>query len=987
MNNYLHLPVAFTRGQPISSKGSHESNIETEKNLNIDPESAWNSGYLSMSHNSNYLRSRVCPPSELGTEHITDALFLIFLQGDIPRDHEEQLKIIQICIDKNFPTSLAWFLTKTEMTEFTFRSQASPNNLRTLAIALRYTGPAVKSLIIDLPFLGYADFEFVPYHLQNSTSLKKIDFLKTEMEMETFTMAHNIRGVNGDIDIKGGTMAMEPLFNSTQDNLPAAVFNFDLIELLSRVQLKTHVRNAISAVEKAREIEIKNLSKVRAPDISPFSDDVQKALKQLFRKAYETPYFMMHTAFSINMPHIFSSGSLMSGARLERLPGTDHYPGVDCPEDYENNAHYMVFASMGTNADSLMPPSAFEQAEMNGNDYASLIMNVDLFMQCNRSLRKYMMVKSCDWGEPREQVISIPNTAIKITRLKMESQNGPITPDARIWYKYENKQNGYTEEYTLPVQADMVTGLNYRQLIPMLFVQHLKQIRPAEQETIFRIIKGKESSGEDQQNTVKGILDAFHMMEISIPASLPLRLDYVDSLKYKGRLFDFHAVRNAAQAGRLNEIVAFMKQAADLPEGRAPDWMVEGVHGIAMKNWLTERAKYGSAQQADRFLAILDFIEPRYQENRIRRQSKYKPVYTSLDLLKESDGLTALAVAPSTVNLLVSQLRKKQESVKSYLTGHKEIALEAVKYLKETFGSIKSISSYGLQSTLKSKAIESSAFHVLVQSKDRIKALLYLAAATETLIAEIFGKIDLEVFKARNSSTELSIIGHISGIKRRGAQSQVNQSLLSDLLFNVPGLSLFVVGNSAPSNSMSGFQPREIVNAAYGYRLFFSALRDVLREENLIGAPITPGEQLLLERYESDKWGNYQERFRSLARMSEGKTIDDRDDEDEFHKNAGIVIRDQWVLDADYAHRNLDPRHLRAILAGNYGKAKSAFDELIETIAANPEADENHRTTAIQLFHRMKLLEFEFYKEQLINDVKLGFDDYARNVADSVKLQ
>lgn len=92
-------------------------------------------------------------------------------------------------------------------------------------------------------------------------------------------------------------------------------------------------------------------------------------------------------------------------------------------------------------------------------------------------------------------------------------------------------------------------------------------------------------------------------------------------------------------------------------------------------------------------------------------------------------------------------------------------------------------------------------------------------------------------------------------------------------------------------------------------------------------------------------------------------------------------------MDPEYAHFNLDPRHLKAILSGNYGKALPAFDALIEAIAANPEEDENHRITATQLFHRMKLLEFEFYKDQLINQVESGFDDYAGNVLASMNAE
>lgn len=177
---------------------------------------------------------------------------------------------------------------------------------------------------------------------------------------------------------------------------------------------------------------------------------------------------------------------------------------------------------MGTDAKSLTSPSAFEREQTGGNDCALLTMNVDLFMQCNRSLRKYIIVKSCDWGEPKLQVISIPGTLIEITPLKMESQNGSIMPDARVSYRYENKKTGKIEEYTLPVHDELVTGANYRQLVPLLFVHHLHQLSLAEQDAVFGIIKGEKSNVEDRDKVAQGILDAFNIMEISIPASLPL---------------------------------------------------------------------------------------------------------------------------------------------------------------------------------------------------------------------------------------------------------------------------------------------------------------------------------------------------------------------------------------------------------------------------------------------------------------------------------
>jgi hypothetical protein len=80
---------------------------------------------------------------------------------------------------------------------------------------------------------------------------------------------------------------------------------------------------------------------------------------------------------------------------------------------------------------------------------------------------------------------------------------------------------------------------------------------------------------------------------------------------------------------------------------------------------------------------------------------------------------------------------------------------------------------------------------------------------------------------------------------------------LSDLIFNVPGSSLFVPCNGMPDNETNPFSPEDVVKAAYDHRLLFSALRSALREENLIDIPPITGEQLLHERYAPGKWGSY----------------------------------------------------------------------------------------------------------------------------------
>ncbi|WP_235887830.1 hypothetical protein, partial [Neobacillus paridis] len=97
---------------------------------------------------------------------------------------------------------------------------------------------------------------------------------------------------------------------SMEKTLSAAIFSPKMGEATSRAQLKIQQKKAISAIEDTRGIKMENLSKVRVPDISEFSQAVQKALKSFFQIAYEIPYFMLHTTFSLNMSKILSIGSL-----------------------------------------------------------------------------------------------------------------------------------------------------------------------------------------------------------------------------------------------------------------------------------------------------------------------------------------------------------------------------------------------------------------------------------------------------------------------------------------------------------------------------------------------------------------------------------------------------------------------------------------------------------------------------------------------------
>jgi hypothetical protein len=139
MNLFKNFPRLLWR-EPIPCSDNHEKDITTEGSLKSGTGSSSTSSLPARQGTAEYLRSQARPPFENGTSEITNALFLAFLQGEIPTDREQQDEIAQICIDQGFPSSLAWLFAKTGMSEFTHRFANHFDHIYTIASALEYSG-------------------------------------------------------------------------------------------------------------------------------------------------------------------------------------------------------------------------------------------------------------------------------------------------------------------------------------------------------------------------------------------------------------------------------------------------------------------------------------------------------------------------------------------------------------------------------------------------------------------------------------------------------------------------------------------------------------------------------------------------------------------------------------------------------------------------------------------------------------------------------
>lgn len=794
--------------------------------------------------------------------------------------------------------------------------------------------------------------------------------------------------------------------------IPAHLLETEAEKRVASIQLFAQATKALEAIEAKRNLDFQKISEIRLPRLSGFSKVVRDALLDFFETAYAAPYVMAHTTSPASFPLIVKNGALLSKARLETLyPEVKTY-GMHDHSDSANNEHYLVFAAMGTNPARLMPPSLFGKQPVHDNiDFPSIFLNIEAWHRYNPTSQNALIVKGYDWRESTQQVIFIEGTGISITRMAISARSGKVGASATLRFAYENTDTGTRIEYDLFMLDEIARGNNYRQLIPNLLVQHLRKLPESEQKALLGGLIAAKQDKTLQQQASRTILEAFSTLEASIAGSLPLRLDYVDTLIDDGQALALNSLRNAVRAGSWNEVRKFMEQTwPAFQTSEIPHWIIVGLHDIAMEHWRragepaarntsqssTSTSTTASPEQtpADCYLAILDLVEPSYQQAMRAHTDGIDPAWTARDVMRRLDALNERSVSPSQVNQLVHHLKQDQPALRLYLTYRQESAKQSVKAFRALFSAIYNVSDIGLQSSLKTKVIATPEFREFVSKPEQVKVLLYLAAASPALVQETIGEQNPLFFESINSFTQTaSLLGLLTGV-RLGDSSPVNASILADLLFNVPPTALFVPANGDQRD------PDEVANhvlAADTCHLFYGALREQFREAKLHAAAQTPGERLLQERYDPRHWGEYEKRFAALAQLAEGKWLDD--------PGAGstgsgadpvALIESLAVLQPSFVHYHLDARHLQAILGSDYGRAKSTIECLIGIVAASPSENEKYEITASQLFHRMKLLEFEFYKETMIGQATgtapntaafAAWDAYAAGIIKTIELQ
>lgn len=190
---------------------SDNSNSNVQTGGRLEPNS--NRSSSPGPHSAEYLFNLALPPKEEGTDSVTDPLMQRFFQGEIPDESEHQIKIAEHCMQYGFPSALAWLFAKTKMTELTCGSKLGNLAPQTLVTALSYRGLSITSLVIERPSMSGCEFEDLTY-LKHNDSLKKLDFSTSAMGPALFSFRDQIKGLNGQIVVTGGSPELANLASS-----------------------------------------------------------------------------------------------------------------------------------------------------------------------------------------------------------------------------------------------------------------------------------------------------------------------------------------------------------------------------------------------------------------------------------------------------------------------------------------------------------------------------------------------------------------------------------------------------------------------------------------------------------------------------------------------------------------------------------------------------------------------------------------------------
>ncbi len=347
-------------------------------------------------------------------------------------------------------------------------------------------------------------------------------------------------------------------------------------------------------------------------------------------------------------------------------------------------------------------------------------------------------------------------------------------------------------------------------------------------------------------------------------------------------------------------------------------------------------------------------------------------------------------------------LRSRDElNILDFLSGKQDEISQLERLLKDAWDNKKNSKGeevtpggIGFQSCIRLAFIENPDVREALSNPENIRIITYLAALKKVGIDP--GVETAEIFSAGNDFTDLQTKLSLTGsdVKFNGEdQEKTAHSLYSYLFLNVPDLlhEMQIVGNEVAEGTGLGKQSLELSKIAAA-KLFYHGLdvafATISEELQVVEIAKDPHEKFLEEEYDPSKWGQYLDRFKKM-----GEVRSDLDPIMGFRGDASIEITTDTGKSTDavmsrlfssaFAHSYLDPKHLAPILSGKDGYHGPKFYPVLAFIANNQD-DERMRQAGKYLFSRLKLLEYEAYKDTKIFKIRGavakegGFDEYVK---------
>lgn len=346
-----------------------------------------------------------------------------------------------------------------------------------------------------------------------------------------------------------------------------------------------------------------------------------------------------------------------------------------------------------------------------------------------------------------------------------------------------------------------------------------------------------------------------------------------------------------------------------------------------------------------------------------------------IDKLRQSESPSTMKTigSPHQINEFVKQLATNPKPLVAYLTLHADDVTRTLNTLRSICARIPDISGPGLQSALKDHLAQNQDFQRILKNKNQLRQLMYLAAVDPNELDEpLRSLIKQPLFTAHNKYTQNRFTATLRGILVDDNATSFNKSFLSDLLQNVPMRRLMV--ESVGYDHRITYSPLAMQRSISAYRKMSKYLREIALEYDFPLVEKLEMEAFMDETYNVKAWADYRHRFATLHKLIHKPMIVDGGEKKlPLHYSAQKIIKSGIFLSAEFAHYCLDPRHLQSILKYNYGNFLDKFIEIVDRIERKAERCEpSYEAAGKVLFHRLKLLEYELYKDAQVtgNDLE-----------------